>query len=320
MEHVPDKYGFKKGAELFPLMVVVEFSNVCNAYCDHCVYTNVPALRKKVPEKYALKDMFSMLAAEVAEHKSFLRITGTGEPFVHPQAMDIFLDALDKGVRLGIITNGSLLVPEKSKQLLDRGIDVLEISVDAADEKTYEIVRKGLSWKKLLTNIDFMLKYRDDNKLKSKIIVSIVDQPSKLNVPEAKAYWDKKVDYVIVRKYLTYELGEEKEERQPFITTEGMSPCPHPFERIVLLANGETRICNNDLRHGINMGTYPDQSIKEIWAGAMLNHYRKNILCGDYDKNVMCKNCTEWRYRSWNYNFFHALDNVDAKKQELQKV
>jgi len=229
MKHIPENYGFREGAEQFPLMVVVEFSNVCNALCDHCIYTHRTDLRNKVPEKYALKEMFSQLAKEVAEHNSLLRITGTGEPFVHPQAMEIMEDALDQGVRLAIITNGSLLTPNKSKILIDKGIEVLEISVDAADEKTYEIVRKGLKWPRLLKNVEFMLEYRDKIKSKTKIIVSIVDQPSKLDVPAAKKWWEEKVDFVIVRKFLTYELGEETEVREPFIQTEEMVPCPHPF-------------------------------------------------------------------------------------------
>ena len=66
---------------------------------------------------------------------------GMGEPLVHKDIEYMVGRAADKGVRVELLTNGMLLTEEMSASLLDKGLDMLWISLDSVDAGEYEQIR-----------------------------------------------------------------------------------------------------------------------------------------------------------------------------------
>src|SRR5262245_27090240 len=143
-------YGLRRGAEEFPLMVVISIIYPCNYGCPNCPYTDG---NSEIRQFYHLRngDLFPVplwrkIADECGEYSAWMRCTGGGEPMWHPQMVDMVEYAKARGARIWMNTNGSMFGPlpkyrEKLERLIRAGIDLIEFSMDAADPETYAIVR-----------------------------------------------------------------------------------------------------------------------------------------------------------------------------------
>ncbi|CAA6606253.1 putative Radical SAM domain protein [Rhodospirillaceae bacterium LM-1] len=325
-QHLPSAFGMKAGAERFPLMVLPQVSNVCNSRCVHCWFNANTDLRKRDGVRYMEPLLLRKIVDEMAQHtqtKPLMRITGTGEPLLMPGLDDELVRAAgEKGVRVAIITNGSLLVADRSRRLIDAGVEAIEISADAADAATYAKIRKGLNFETLLRNIDDALEHRDRRGEGTKILVSFVENPEQIDPDRVEAFWRTRVDNVIRRKFLTYgQLSESGYAKDTYLPTDQRVPCPYPFERMPITANGNVTFCNFDVADGHYMGNVGKQTIEEIWKNLAYEAWRQKILAGAYEELPLCSKCSDWKFKSWNYNFFKVLDEaaepglvVSAKK------
>ena len=78
---------------------------------------------------------------------------GIGEPLFHPKTIDWIAEAKSLGVKVELITNGTILTEKISQRLIDAGLDVLWISIDGAEPETYADVRMGAELPNILKNL-----------------------------------------------------------------------------------------------------------------------------------------------------------------------
>jgi radical SAM protein with 4Fe4S-binding SPASM domain len=318
--HLPDRLGLKRGAKNFPLMVVVAVSYVCNAKCPQCPYTQSDIRHSYKDTPFIAQSTFERIAAECGRHHSLLRITGGGEPLLHPKMVDMIEQAKDIGARVGLITNGSLLTSTVADRLLMVNTDAIEISVDAADEVTYAVVRKGLNFNRMLENVRYIVARRKANRSTTKIIVSIVNQEAiKDKLAETILFWKKIVDDVQVRKFLTWGIGdpEKSGDKKPYLIDRGKkAPCPFPFERLNVDSRGKIEFCGFDIAGKTDFGNVNDTTIESVWKGEKFNRWRQLLLDGKYEEIGICKECPDWKYRSWRYNYWNVLEKAEAARQD----
>jgi MoaA/NifB/PqqE/SkfB family radical SAM enzyme len=323
-KHLPDKFGIKKGAEEFPLMVVVSVSYVCNAKCPNCPYTQSDIRNSYKDAKFIDPLIFNKIAEECGKFGSLLRITGGGEPLLHPYMVKMIIYAKKVGAKVGLITNGSLLTFEVTNKLLEVGIDAIEISVDAADKETYSIVRAGLDFDKLVNNVRYLVGKRNYLKTKTKVIVSIIDQQVLSGrLEESVSFWEKIVDDVQVRKYLTWGIVDPDKagDKNPYIPEMPKRiPCPFPFERLNVDSRGKVEFCGYDIAGITDFGNVKDITIESIWKGDKFNQWRKMLLDGRYEEIGICKECPDWKYRSWKYNYWEVMDKAEHQRDNRISV
>ncbi len=236
---------------------------------------------------------------------------------LHPSAIELMEYAKKVGAKIGLITNGSLFNEENSKRLLEAGVDMIEFSVDAADAKTYHKVRKGLDWDVLVGNVQRMIALRNTLKAKTKIIVSIVNQKG-VDVEKAVHFWGPLVDDIQIRKYLTWLINDplQSADPTPYLPPEGSIPCPFIFERLNIDSRGQVMVCGFDIAARTNMGNIHDQSIKEIWHGEGFEYYRNMHLAKRGNEIELCRNCPDWKYRSWKHNYWKVIKKAEGKRQQ----
>ncbi len=85
---------------------------------------------------------------------------GIGEPLFHPDTIDWIGKAKSLGVKVELITNGTILTEKISRQLIESGLDVLWVSIDGASEKTYADVRIGAELPRIVENLKRFVKMR----------------------------------------------------------------------------------------------------------------------------------------------------------------
>jgi MoaA/NifB/PqqE/SkfB family radical SAM enzyme len=130
----------------------------CNIACPSCRHDRIK------PSPLCEQIHQRILSSGVLLHVKNIAANGSGEPLASPLFWDLVakLPSLDCHPELGMIlcTNGLLLTPTRLSRILDcrKPLRGVEISVDAACEKTYLENRRGGDWIKLLTNLEFLSK------------------------------------------------------------------------------------------------------------------------------------------------------------------
>lgn len=332
---MPDAAEFEKYLE-FPDMVVVSVAYPCNAHCPNCPYTpgNSELRLKYGDAPYIPAELFEKIADECGEAArqgwlpggvgSMIRITGGGEPMMHPAGMTNLIEYAKRvGARAYLNSNGSMFRGDDIDRLLACDTDNIEISVDAGDEATYAIVRKGLNWDQLLQNLRYMIERRNATRSKTTIEVSVINQEIVSgNISEIEKFWYAfGVDNVIVRKFLTWGSNttlDPNKSADPlaYLDREAGLPCPYPFHRLNIDTRGKVEVCGFDIAGRTNMGNVRDQSIREIWKGSMFDWWRAKHRAGEGGDIPLCAECPDWKYRSWEHNYRKALKNAAQRRDE----
>ena len=312
--HTQEKYDLREDAKEFPMMVVLSFVYICNAKCPNCPYNNSD-IRSKYKDALVMPEqIFKRIADECGQYGTYLRISGGGEPMLHPQAVELMVYAKEKGAKIGLITNGSRFTEESLTALIRAGVDAIEFSVDAPDEGTYNRVRPGLDWRKLNRNVRLAVDIRNKLNSDTRIIASIINQEG-VDVLKAEKHWEGIVDKVQIRKYLTWGYNKDKSaDPTPYLPTEERIPCPWLFERFNIDSRGDVTLCGEDIAFNERFANVMDRTIKDIWHGPEFNSFREKHLNGRGHEITICSRCPDWKYRSWQYNYWKVLRDAEGKK------
>ena len=312
--HTQTEYGLRPEAKEFPMMAVLSYVYVCNAGCPNCPYNN-SEIRDTYKDALLMgDDVFRRLADECGPHGSLLRLSGGGEPMLHPKAVEHILYAKDKGCRIGLITNGSRFDEDKLTRLISAGIDAIEFSVDAGDAETYAKVRPGLDWERLNASVRMAVDIRNRLHAPTRIVTSVINQEG-VDVAKAEAHWNAIVDKVQVRKFLTWGYNEDHSaDPSPYLPPEDRLPCPWLFERFNVDSRGDVTLCGEDIAFGEKFANIMERSIKDIWLGPEFERFRQLHLARRGHEIPICASCPDWKYRSWQYNYWKVLRDADEKK------
>ena len=315
--HTQEQYGLRPEASEFPMMLVLSFVYPCNALCPHCPYTNSNIRKEYRDVPFMPEATFRKIADETGRYGAYLRISGGGEPMLHPQAVPLLVYAKKAGCKIGLITNGSKFDEDNSRALLEAGVDMIEFSVDACDPETYAQVRAGLDWNVLVENVERMMRLRAELRSPSKIVASAVNQKG-VDVDAVEAFWvqGKGIDYLIKRKFLTWgantELdGARSADPNAYIEA-GEVPCPFIFERLNIDSRGNVMVCGYDISANTSMGNVNTESIRDIWHGEGFRWYREMHLQKRGPEVPLCSGCPDWQYRSWQHNYWKVVRNAET--------
>jgi MoaA/NifB/PqqE/SkfB family radical SAM enzyme len=322
IEHTQEEYGLREGAAEYPMMLVLSFVYPCNALCPHCPYTNSNIRKEYKDMPFMQPEIFKKIADESGPHQAYLRISGGGEPMLHPQGTELLVYAKEKGCKIGLITNGSLFNEENSRALLTAGVDMIEFSVDACEPESYSVVRAGLEWDTLVENFERMVAMRAELRSPSKIVCSAVHQQG-IDIEAVEKFWidGKGADYLIKRKFLTWGAnttldGTRSADPSAYLESENL-PCPFIFERLNIDSRGNVMVCGYDISANTSMGNVATESIRDIWHGRGFEFYRQKHLDGKGADIPLCSGCPDWKYRSWKHNYWKAVS--EAEKTHRQK-
>ena len=319
--HKQKIYGIRPKAQKFPMMCVLSFTYVCNAKCPNCPYTNSQIRVDYKDRLFMDENTFKIIADQCGEYGTWVRISGGGEPMLHPKAVEFMEYAKKVGARVGLITNGSLFSIGSSTKLLEAQIDMIEFSVDAGDPMTYGKVRRGLKWDVLLKNVKQMVTLRNQLKSSTKIIASGINQVD-VDIEAVARFWEPKVDNFQKRKYLTWGINDPSKSADPtpYLPPDEMIPCPFLFERLNIDSRGKVMVCGFDIAAKTDMGNIHEKSIKEIWHGEEFKYYRQMHLSRKGQEIELCKNCPDWQYRSWEHNYWKIVKKAEKKRTQNIKT
>jgi len=316
MEYPNMRYGFLSEKERdFPAMVVLKITNVCNLECIHCPYKIISKYKDYKP-RYMEWKLYEKIVREVARYEGVVfRLLCDGEPLMHPRFLEMIMLAKENKISpVNFITNGVLLNEQLAKAIIDIGVEVVEISLDAFSKETYESIRKGSNYELVMNNVHKFIEIRNKKGANTKIMVSIIVQPeSEKELEIFKRYWEGRADRVITRVYTS--IGGLVDRSKLRISNEGDRwPCPQLWRRIFINHDGLAEFCVEDWNDETAIGDVNDEDIQEIWQSKEYQKIRESHLSKNFDKVSYCSRCIDWKAREWGYDYFYAINKILTNK------
>lgn len=133
----------------------IEVTTRCNFNCIFCSGRHM--VQKDMDFQTVKK------AIDMFPHLKDIVLQGEGEPLLNPSFFDMVTYAKNAGLNVITITNGSLLTDENIMKLLESKIDVVYISIEAADSELYKSIRKGGDYDKLVRNLRRFVQLREEH-------------------------------------------------------------------------------------------------------------------------------------------------------------
>jgi radical SAM protein with 4Fe4S-binding SPASM domain len=135
-----------------PTFIQIEPVGQCNLSCVMCPVD----LRNDGPGEGRPAFMAFEQFTEIMEQfpaLEELHLQGLGEPMMHPRFFDMVSYAACRGVRVGCNSNLTLLSQGRAERCVTSGLRELNVSLDAATAETYESIRKGARFTRVIGNI-----------------------------------------------------------------------------------------------------------------------------------------------------------------------
>jgi len=317
---MPAAYGFESAAcAEFPTYIMFDMTNKCNATCIHCPHSvGFPgsdnpqfidgSIFRNVIDQCAGKDI------------DFIRVTADGEPLLHPHIWELFDYARDRKVGpTGLTSNGSALTKANAQRLLDSKIFMVDFSLDAFSEDTFELVRTGLSYARTHENVLRLIDMRNEAGSDLKIMVSFVNQKENGHELEPfREYWEPLVDKVLVRE-MHSNVGVNDNSDAATGKDAGRYPCPHLFRRTVADYAGDLKFCPIDWQGGSKLAKIDDVSITKTWHSKEYHGHRMQHLNNQFSTDSICATCEDWKSTPWDLGYEKIIGELSGDNDEKHR-
>jgi len=124
-------------AEFKPRLIFWEVTKGCNLRCIHCRAT---ATELSSPTDLPTTKALDIIDQIVTVANPILVLSG-GEPLYRSDIFQLARYASDKGLRVALATNGTLVTKEVARMIADSAIKRVSISLDGADAATHDSFR-----------------------------------------------------------------------------------------------------------------------------------------------------------------------------------
>lgn len=290
-----------------PLSLSIEPTTACNLRCPECP----SGLRsfQRPTGKMDLK-LLEKILGEVKSHCTYINFYFQGEPYLHPQFLDMVQLCGTHKIYSATSTNAHFLDSEKAKATVESGLDRLIISIDGTDQSTYESYRKEGDLSKVIDGTKNILHWKKELQSKTPHVIFqfLVVKPNEHQMDDVKKLGKELgVDEVRFKTAQIYdfengnELIPDQDQFSRYRKTklgkwEIKNPlddhCWRMWSGAVITWDGRVVPCcfDKDAKH--SMGSLQTESFSSIWKNAHYRTFRASILKSRSEID-MCKNCSE---------------------------
>jgi radical SAM protein with 4Fe4S-binding SPASM domain len=263
---------------------------VCNLRCVMCFQTDKSFTKKPF---MGMMDMglYRNVIDQAAEGAAgAISLGSRGEPFLHPGIGEMMKYASDKNTffDIKINTNATKLSEAQCHEILSSDVNLIALSIDAYEEKTYEEIRVRGKFKEVLNNVKRLRKIRDTQypQSKAEIRVSGVRFRDDQNEAGFHNFWSEICDTVVyVRAQLRWNTYENT------VHPERTRPCDFLWNKLYVWHDGICNPCDEDYKSKLTPGDVTRHSIERIWNGKTLNKMREEHLANRRSNYNPCDRC-----------------------------
>ncbi len=264
----------------FPLHIDIETTNACNLKCIMCIWREQ---EKKIG--YMEWDLFTKIIDECAKYNlPSVKFNLRGEPLLDKRIVEMVRYAKKRGIiEVQFNTNGLLLNERLGIQLINAGLDRIVFSVDGATKETYEKIRKGGNYEKLVKNINTFVRMRNDlgKKRPCTRVQMVVLEDTKSQIDQFIEQWKNIVNRIALIRKRSF---ESKGNPEGF-------PCPQLWQRLVVQWNGKVKMCCSDWTGESILGDVRRERLYDIWHSDKLKKIRQLHRKRQFGQLIACRKC-----------------------------
>lgn len=290
-----------------PISLAIEPTTACNLKCPECP----SGLRSFSRATGNLKkDLFTETIDQVSTHLINLTFYFQGEPFIHPEFLDMVTYANERGIYTTTSTNGHFLSEAICDKIIDSGLDRLIISIDGSTQEVYESYRKSGDLAQVIDGTSRLISTRQRRRRIHPYIIfqclvvkpnehqladirSLADQ---LGIDEVKFKTAQLYDYVdgheLMPENERYSRYKKNEKGQFELAHDLVNACWKMWHSAVITWDGKLVPCcfDKDAQH--ILGDLRTSSMSEIWIGDKAQKFAERLSEGRAEIDI-CANCSE---------------------------
>lgn len=300
----------KRGRPLhhgLPMTLSVEPTTACNLRCPECP-SGLRAFSRPVGSISG--DFFRQVVEEMADTLIFMILYFQGEPYIHPQFLDMVNFAHRKKIYTITSTNGHFLSEENAIKTVESGLDRLIISIDGSTQEVYETYRKSGDLSQVLEGTANLIRAKKKLRAGNPHIIfqTLVLETNRHQIPEIQKLAKKLgVDEVKLKtaQFYNYENGhplmplDSRYSRYSRIADGTFqlkyalqNQCWKMWHSAVVTWDGKVVPCCFDKDASYPMGDLRRENFTAIWRSEAYRDFRQAILKGRSNIDI-CSNCSE---------------------------
>ena len=290
-----------------PVSISVEPTTSCNLRCPECP----SGLRSFTrPTGMLGEELFRQTIDELYPTLSSLTFYFQGEPYLHPQFLELVRYATDRNLYTVTSTNAHYLSDANARKTIESGLDRLIISLDGTTQETYEQYRIGGKLEKVLEGTRNLIHWKKTLRSRTPHIELqfLVVGPNEHQIGDVRALARTLgVDQLSLKTAQIYDFEHgspliptidqySRYARQPDGTYRIKSGLPNEcwqmWHSCVVTWDGQVVPCCFDKDAHHRLGDVSTRSFADIWHGPAYRQFRQTLL-QSRSQIDMCRNCTE---------------------------
>ncbi len=255
--------------------------------------------------------LFKTAIDQMKGHLSYLHLYFQGEPYLHPEFLELVKYADSRKIFTATSTNAHYLTPENIQKTVESGLKQLIVSMDGTTQEIYQNYRIGGKLTKVTEGIQNLIAYRNEtgNKFPQVILQFLVTGVNEHQIPEIKKLAEElKVDELQLKTTQIYDY----QNGSPLIPVNNLkysrylpnpdgtwklkkslqNKCWRMWQGAVMTWDGRIVPCCFDKDAKYVMGSLKTEKMVAIWNKPLYNTFRKQLLQDRSQINI-CQNCTE---------------------------
>jgi radical SAM protein with 4Fe4S-binding SPASM domain len=290
-----------------PVSISLEPTTSCNLRCPECP----SGLRSFTrPTGMLAGDFYRQVIDELHPTLLYLTFYFQGEPYLHPDFLEMVRYASAKKIYTATSTNAHYLTDANARKTVESGLDRLIISIDGTTQETYQAYRVGGKLEKVLEGTRNIVKWKRELRSKTPYVVFqfLVVRPNEHQIAEVKQLArELGVDSVALKTAQIYDYqqgsplipSQEKYSRyRPeadgtySIKNYLLNHCWRMWHSCVITWDGLVVPCCFDKDAHYRLGSLKEVSFRKVWRGRAYRQFRQSLL-RSRSEIEMCKNCSE---------------------------
>jgi radical SAM protein with 4Fe4S-binding SPASM domain len=290
-----------------PISISIEPTTSCNLRCPEC-----PSGLRSFTRPTGMLDekLFQQIIDQLAPTLSYLTFYFQGEPYLHPQFLEMVKYASAQNIYTSTSTNAHYLKDESARATVESGLDRLIISVDGTTQESYEAYRKGgslekvmegtrsiVQWKRALRSLtphvvfQFLVVKQNEHQVENVYKLAKEMGVNQVVLKTAQIY-DFKNGSPLMPSQNKYSRYRENPDGTYSIKNELDNQCWKMWHSCVVTWDGKVVPCCFDKDASHVLGDLKTNSFDEIWTGEKYQVFRRSLLKSRKEIEI-CRNCTE---------------------------
>jgi MoaA/NifB/PqqE/SkfB family radical SAM enzyme len=305
-----------------PYSIYIDPASACNFACGFCACGRANIKNWAPHRKVGIMD-FELFKKTIDDISCFpdkvkaIHLYKEGEPLLNPKLPEMveYVKRKDVTNRVDFVSNVSLLTPEKSLQLIDAGLDRINISIEGMNDDLYEInAGVRFSFEQIVENVRFLYEH------KKNLIMLVKIPDSFLGGFSQQDFFDTFGDICdeIAIEYpsscwpeFTYDTNGAELKTVSGLKNFKNNICPTIFYGITVNSDGTVSACYVDWNRKLLLGDLNNESLAEIWNGDKLRDLRLRHLRLELPNIPVCSGCNEIK--------MNQIETIDEDRKEVLK-